>query len=153
MLSQKLQADQLTALKSGDKEKLETLRFTISRIKNQEIEKREELTDDETVAVLKKIVRELHESLDAAEKGQRNDLIDKSKKQIDILAPYLPEEISDEELKKTVEEIIERNKHLFRTDLPAGRQDKKAIIGICMKELRSKADPARIMTVLQPYLQ
>lgn len=146
MLRQKLQDDQLSALKSGNKEVLEILRFVIAKVKNQEIEKKEELNDEETLTVLKKVVRELNESKDAAVKADRKDLIDQNEKQIAVLSPYLPQELSDEELGKEIQAVLDKNKELFETN-------KKAIIGICMKELRSKADGTRIMKLLQPHLQ
>ncbi len=145
MLRQKLQEDQLAALKSGNKEVLEVLRFVIAKVKNQEIEKKAELNDDETVQVLKKVVRELNESKEAAEKGNRQDLIDQNVAQINILTPYLPAELSDEQLGAEIDRVIAANKDLFETN-------KKAIIGLCMKELRSKADGTRIMKILQPRL-
>ena len=145
MLRQKLQEDQLAALKSGNKEVLEVLRFVIAKVKNQEIEKKAELSDDETVQVLKKVVRELNESKEAAEKGNRQDLIDQNVAQINILTPYLPAELSDEQLGAEIDRLIAANKDLFETN-------KKAIIGLCMKELRAKADGTRIMKILQPRL-
>lgn len=144
MLRQKLQEDQLTALKSKDSEKLSVLRFVISQIKNKEIDKKSELNDEETIAVLKKIAKELKESIEAFEKGDRDDLVENSKKQLNIVSQYLPAEISDDELKKEVEKIIGDNKSLYD-------QNPKAIIGICMKLLKSKADPSRIMKVLSAY--
>ncbi len=146
MLRQKLQDDQLKALKSGNKEVLEILRFAISKLKNLEIEKKTELNDEETVVVLKKVVRELNESKDAAVKAGRQDLIEQNEKQIAIIAPYLPKELSDEDLEKEIQTVLEKNKELFESN-------KKAIIGICMKELRSKADGTRIMKLLQPHLR
>lgn len=146
MLRQKLQDDQLKALKSGNKEVLEILRFAISKLKNLEIEKKTELNDEETVVVLKKVVRELNESKDAAVKAGRQDLIEQNEKQIAIIAPYLPKELSDEDLEKEIQTVLEKNKELFESN-------KKAIIGICMRELRSKADGTRIMKLLQPHLQ
>lgn len=144
MLRQKLQEDQLKALKSGDKNKLQVLRFIISKIKNKEIEKKEELNDEETLIILKKFAKELKESIQAFEKGNRADLVEENKKQLEIVSQYLPAEISDEDLKKEIEKIITDNKTLYD-------QNPKAIIGICMKLLRSKADPSRIMKVLSSY--
>lgn len=144
MLRQKLQEDQLKALKSGDKNKLQVLRFIISKIKNKEIEKKEELNDEETLIILKKFAKELKESIQAFEKGNRADLVEENKKQLEIVSQYLPVEISDEDLKKEIEKIITDNKTLYD-------QNPKAIIGICMKLLRSKADPSRIMKVLSSY--
>lgn len=140
-----MQDDQLSALKSGNKEVLEILRFVISKVKNQEIEKKQELSDEETLIVLKKIVRELNESKVAAEKGDRKDLVDQNLKQIEILSKYLPKELTDEELEIEIQTVLDKNKELFVSN-------KKAVIGICMKELRSKADGTRIMALLQPHL-
>lgn len=145
MLRQKLQDDQLTALKSGDKAKLEIVRFVLAKVKNQEIEKKSELNDEETLAVLKKVVRELNESKEAAVKGDRKDLVEQNEAQLAMLAPYLPAELSDEQLDSEIRAVIKKNKEVFD-------KDKKAIIGLCMKELRSKADGARIMKLLQPLL-
>lgn len=148
MLRQKLQDDSIIALKSGDKEKLSVLRFIISQIKNKEIEKNPpkggELDDNETVGVLKKFAKELKESIDAFEKGKRKDLVDINKRQLEIVSQYLPAEISEENLKKEIEKIINENKSVYD-------QNPKAIIGLCMKQLKSKADPSRIMKILSSY--
>ena len=148
MLRQKLQEDQIVALKSGDKTKLEILRFILAQIKNKEIDKNPpaggELNDEEALVVIKKVTKELKESIEAFEKGGRKDLSDDSKKQLKIVSVYLPAEISDEELYEEVEKVIKENQAVFD-------KNKKSIIGICMKQLKSKADPGRIMKVLSSY--
>ncbi len=141
MLKQKLQDNQIQALKSGDKDKLSVLRYILAQIKNKEIDKQADLSEDDVIGVLKKITKELRESITAFEKGERNDLVDEYKKQLDIVTPYLPKEMSDEELEKTINGLIEKNKELFD-------RNQKAIIGICIKELRSKADSSRIIAIL-----
>ncbi|KKQ24471.1 MAG: hypothetical protein US40_C0003G0009 [Candidatus Roizmanbacteria bacterium GW2011_GWC2_37_13] len=137
MLRQKLQDDSLAALKTGDKEKLSVLRFIIAQIKNKEIDKNPpaggELNDEETLVVLKKIAKELKESIEAFEKGNRPDLVKENKKQLVVVSQYLPAEITEEELKKEIEKIIADNKAIYD-------QNPKAIIGICMKQLKAKAD-------------
>lgn len=145
MLRQKLQDDQIAALKAGDKTKLNVLRFILAQVKNKEIDKKSELTDEETLVVLKKVIKELKESVEAFEKGGRKELSDDSKKQLKIASVYLPAEISDEELKQEVEKIIKENQTVFDNN-------QKAIIGICMKQLKSKVDPGRIMKILQEFL-
>lgn len=149
MLRQKLQDDQIIALKSGDRDRLSVIRFIIAQIKNQEIEKNPpaggELNDEEVIAVMKKIAKELRESIEAFEKGGRKDLVEENKKQLGIVTKYLPVEISDQELKKEIEKIIKENQAVFDNN-------KKAVIGICMKALKSRADPSRIMEVLSPHL-
>ncbi|MEK7110065.1 MAG: GatB/YqeY domain-containing protein [Patescibacteria group bacterium] len=149
MLRQKLQDDQVAALKSGEKLKLNVLRFILAQIKNKEIDKNPpaggELTDEETMVVLRKVIKELKESVEAFEKGGRKDLLDDSKKQLEFTSVYLPAEISDEELGIEIKKVIKENQAVFDNN-------QKAIIGICMKHLKSKADPGRIMKMLQTFL-
>lgn len=141
MLRAKLQDEQLKALKSGDRQRLDTLRFILSQVKNKEIEKKAELNDEETIAVLQKFKRELNESLEAASKGERTELKKQCEAQLKITEEYLPAELSDAELKSEVERIISENKDLYD-------KNPKAIIGVLMKELKSKAESSRILRVL-----
>ena len=142
MLRQKLQDDQITALKAGEKTRLSVLRFILAQIKNKEIDKKSLLDDEETLIVLRKVIKELKESVEAFEKGGRIELTEDSKKQLEFASVYLPAEISDEELKGEIEKVIKENQAVFNNN-------QKAIIGICMKQLKSKADPGRIMKTLQ----
>lgn len=146
MLRQKLQDDQIAALKSGDKTKLNVLRFILAQIKNKEIDKKSDLNDEEVLVVLRKVIKELKESVEAFEKGGRKDLLDDNKKQLEIASVYMPAEISDADLKGEVEKVIKENQAIFDNN-------QKAIIGICMKQLKSKADPGRIMKVLQGIIK
>ena len=145
MLRQKLQDDSILALKAGDKTRLSVLRFILAQVKNKEIDKQSELNDEETMVVLRKVIKELKESVEAFEKGGRKELLEDSKKQLEIALVYLPAEIGDDELKKKIERVIKENQAVFDNN-------QKAIIGLCMKELKSKADPGRIMKTLQAFL-
>ncbi len=142
MLRQKLQDDQIKALKSGDKVSLTVIRFVISQVKNREIEKKSELNDEEILVVLKKFAKELKESIDAFTKGNRQELVEENKKQLEVVSLYLPKEISDEELASEMDKILEENKSLVDTN-------PKAVIGVVMGKLKSKADPGRIMPLLR----
>jgi len=145
MLRKELQDQLIACLKAGEKDKLSLLRLILSQIKNREIEKNPpaggELNDEEVIVVIRKMVKELKESIEAFEKGNRNDLVTEYKKQLIIVSTYLPSEISDEELKAEIEKIIAENKAVFE-------QNQKKIIGICMGRLKTKADPSRIMKML-----
>lgn len=142
MLQQKLQTDQITALKAGDKKRLETLRYILAQIKNKEIEKRAPLTDEEVTTVLRKITKELKESIESFEKGNRTDLAQEYKGQYEIATAYMPAEISDEELKQAVEDLKQKHIDVFQ-------KNPKQLIGICIRELKQKAEPARIMQCLK----
>lgn len=141
MLSAKLQEDQLVALRAGDRDQLDVLRYILSQIKNKEIEKKDTLTDEEVLVILKKITRELKDSIESFEKGGRDDLVAGNKKQLEIISTYLPEELSEEELENEVKVIIAQNSDL-------AKQNSKALIGICVGRLKAKADPSRIVPLV-----
>ena len=141
MLRQTIQADQLQALKSGDKGRLDVLRFILSQIKNKEVDKKAELNDDETLDVIRKYVKQLNESIEAFEKGNRPQLAADSQAQKKIANEYLPQQLSDEELSAEIKKVIDENKELYE-------KSPKAIIGKCMQALKNKADSARVMAVL-----
>lgn len=142
MLYQQLQAEQITALKSKDTLKLQTIRGIIAQIKNKEIEKKTALSEEEVVSVIKKTKKELLESIESFTKGGRADLTEESQKQLLIVNAYLPPELSDDELQKAVAALVEGNKEAIA-------KNPKAIIGICMKELKNKAESSRILAALQ----
>ncbi len=144
MLRQTIKDDQIKALKAHDQLTLNTLRYILAQIKNKEIEKRAELTDDEVISVLRKQTKELHESIEAFKKGERNDLVTEYEKQLQITSSYLPKEISDDELKKEIERIMAENKELQQ-------KNPKALIGIAMKQLKNKAGSARILKILNSH--
>lgn len=85
MIKQKLQEQQLTALKAKDTKKLALLRYILAQIQNKEIDKKGLLTDEETTGLLQKIAGQLKESIEAAIKARRNDLVDEYKGQLEIL--------------------------------------------------------------------
>lgn len=141
MIRQKIQEDQIAALKSGDKAKLEVLRYILAQIKNKEVDKKAELNDDETLDVIRKYVKQLNESIDAFEKGDRPQLAAESQAQKEIATQYLPQQLSDEALQTEIQKIIDANRELYE-------KNAKAIIGKCMQELKNKADSTRIMALL-----
>ncbi|MCX7881018.1 MAG: GatB/YqeY domain-containing protein [Patescibacteria group bacterium] len=141
MLKQKLQQDQINALKTGQKEKLAVIRYVLAKIKNKEIEKQSQLNDEETIAVMRKILKELEETLVAAKNNQRQELVEKTNQEIEIISSYLPQELSDEQLKEEVEKIIKTNQEIYQ-------KNPKAIIGLCVKALKTKANPQRIIKIL-----
>lgn len=142
MLAIQLQTEQIQALKSGDAKRLSVLRYILAQIKNKEIEKKTMPSDEEVMVILRKIAKELKESIDAFEKVGREELVDKNKYELGVVMSYLPAQISDEELMVEVKKIIEENKELYA-------KNAKAIIGIAIKKLKDKADSSRIMATLQ----
>lgn len=142
MIKQQLQADQLQAMKAKDSAKLDTLRYILAQIKYQEIEKKVELTDEEVVQIMRKESKKLQDAITSFNSAGRADLAAEYKAQLDIYAHYLPVEMTDDDLKAEIQQIIDRNADLFKSN-------PNALIGMCIKELKSKADSGRISQIVR----
>lgn len=95
------------AMRSKDSLKLNTLRFLQSAIKNREIELRPQpLTDEESMSVLKKLVKQRKESIEQYKAGNRQDLVDQEAAELKILETYLPAQMSKDQVEKLVSDVI-----------------------------------------------
>jgi hypothetical protein len=101
-----LQADLTAAIKSGDTLKRDVLRMASSAAYNTEKAQRQPLTDEQLTAVIGREVKTRRESVDAFRQGGREDLATKEEAEIAILATYLPEQLSDDEIAGLVREAI-----------------------------------------------
>jgi len=106
-LKERLKADMKEAMKAKDKVKLSTIRMINSLIKNAEIEKRGELTDEEIIQLLMKYAKQRKESIEMYEKGGRQDLVEKEKAELAVVESYLPKQMSEEEIREVVKQTIE----------------------------------------------
>ena len=93
-------------MKSGEKRKVEIVRFILSHLKNEEKEKKRDLETSETIQILKRLLKRNHESFEQFNKAGRDDLASKEKEEMEVIQSYLPEEISEEELIKIIKETI-----------------------------------------------
>ena len=104
---EKIQEDMYTAMKSGEKEKANTLRNIMSKLKDKQIEKREALSDEEEVKILQTLVKQRKESIDLYEKGGRSELVAIEKQEMDIINSYLPKMMSEDTIKDIVKSVID----------------------------------------------
>ncbi len=103
---EKIQTDMYGAMKSGEKEKANTLRSIISKLKDKQIEKRDTLTKEEEIKVLQTLVKQRKESIDLYQKGGRNELAEIESKEMDIINSYLPTMMNEDGVKKIVQSVI-----------------------------------------------
>jgi len=109
MLTTQISSDLKDAMKNKDALKVSVLRMMISAFNNEAInlmKKDQGLSDDEAIKVLKREVKKRKDSIEQYNIGGRRELADKEKSEIDIIQKYLPKELSEEELKKIVAEVI-----------------------------------------------
>ena len=136
---------QKEALKAHDEARLAVLRMLWSAIRNQEIEKgHTELKDDEVQKMAATQIKQLKDAAVDFARGDRQDLVAKSEAEIKILQAYLPEQMSDEELKSLVEKII-KEFGLSGTDVGKA-------MGSVMKEVKGRADGNRVKEVVSKIL-
>ena len=106
-INNQIQNDMYNAMKSSDKEKANTLRTTLAKLKDKAIEKREDLTKEEEIKVLQTLVKQRKESIELYEKGGRNELAEAEQKELEILNNYLPKMMDDSDIKNIVKSVID----------------------------------------------
>ena len=105
-LLKKIQDDMYTAMKAGEKDTSNTLRTTLSKLKDKQIEKRDEVSEEEIIKIIQILVKQRKESIDFYIKGGREELADIERNEINLLTNYLPQMISEEDIKSIVENVI-----------------------------------------------
>ncbi|SMO50425.1 GatB/YqeY domain-containing protein [Melghirimyces algeriensis] len=105
-LIERLNEDMKTAMKKKDKTTLSVIRMVRSSLKNKEIDLKRTLTEEEALGVISKELKQQKESLQDFEQAGREDLVEKAQMNIEVLKQYLPEPLSEEELRKIVRETI-----------------------------------------------
>ena len=103
---EKVQVDMYAAMKSGEKEKANTLRNVLSKLKDKQIEKRETLSIEEEIKILQALVKQRKESIDLYEKGGRSELVAIEEQEMNIINSYLPKMMSDDNIKDIVKNVI-----------------------------------------------
>ena len=132
--------------KESGKLRLSVIRMARANIKNIEIDEKRELNDDEVLAVLMKEVKMRQDSLEEFTKAGREELVEQAKQEIAILRKYLPEQLSDEELKALVEEAVAETG-------AAGPKDMGKVMAALMPKTKGRADGKRINTMVRELLK
>lgn len=143
--------DQITtdlneALKGGDSVKVSTLRFLISNVNNAKIAKGSELTDEEVLGEIAKDAKRHKESIEAYDKAGRSELAEKEKKELEILSEYLPQQLSNEEIAKFVEEAISQTGASTVSDI--GK-----VMSAVMEKVKGKADGSTVSAIVKEKLE
>lgn len=143
---EKVNSDLVTAMKEQNKFTLSVLRMLKSALKNEEINKKSSLTDDEVLAVIKKQVKTRKDSKEEYLTYNRTDLADNLEKEIEILNKYLPEELSDEELEKIIDETIKELN-------PDGMKGMGLVIKTVGSKCGAAADMKKVSSMVREKLQ
>jgi uncharacterized protein YqeY len=132
-LRERLQADTTAAMRSGDVLRRDVLRMVQSAVYNVEKAKRITLTEDDVTGVVTREVKTRRESIEAFRKGGREDLAAKEEAEIAILAGYLPESLTEDELRALVEQAVAETG-------AASARDMGKVMGWLSPRIRGRAD-------------
>ncbi|MCK5860479.1 MAG: GatB/YqeY domain-containing protein [Abyssibacter sp.] len=105
-LKDRITADMKTAMREKDKERLATIRMLTAAIKQREVDERIELTDDDVIAIVEKLVKQRREAEAQYRAGDRADLADQEASEAALLADYLPEQLDDAEIDQLVDDAV-----------------------------------------------
>jgi uncharacterized protein len=105
-LKERITEDMKAAMRASDKESLSTIRMAQAAIKQREIDERISLDDAQTIAVIEKMIKQRRESILQFEKGNREDLAAIERREIDLLQAYLPEQLSEAELDRIIQDAL-----------------------------------------------
>lgn len=144
-LKERLTDDMKSALRNRETVRLGLVRMIRAQIKNREIAKGSELVDEEAVEVVSSLIKSRKEALEFAVKGDRKDLVAQAEEELEILASYLPEQLSEEEIRSVVREAIEQSG-------AAGPGDLGRVMGAVMPRVKGRADGRLVNTIVRECL-
>lgn len=140
-----IQEEVKISLKSGDKFKASTLRLIVSELKLEEKNKSSELTNEESVTIMARMIKQRKDSITQFESANRLELAQKEKDEIGIIQTFLPEQISDSDLSSLIEEII---KKIGAESI----KDMGKVMGALKPKIVGKADPGFASSIVKKLL-
>lgn len=132
-LLERLNEDMKVAMKNKDKHKLSVIRMIKSSLQNEAIKLGRDLKEDEELTVLSREVKQQKDSLREFETAGRSDLVEKIQTELTYVEHYLPEQLSEDELKTIIQDAIQQTKATSKSDM--GK-----VMGVVMPKVKGKAD-------------
>ncbi|MEK0313004.1 MULTISPECIES: GatB/YqeY domain-containing protein [unclassified Cohnella] len=145
-LADRLNEDMKQAMRAQDKFRLTTIRMVRAAVKNQEIELRRPLEDNEVIEILSREVKQRKDSLQEFGKAGRDDLATAVASEIDIISEYLPTQLDEEEIKTLVTQTIQETGASSKADM--GK-----LMGALMPKVKGRADGKLVNQIVQQLLQ
>ncbi len=144
-LIDRIHEDLKRSMKAKDGNRVSVLRFLLSSIQNREIEKKDALDDDEVLSEISSSAKRRRESIEAFKEGDRADLVEKEEAELAVLQEYLPEQLSPDEIRGVVEEVVKAVGAESASDL--GKVMKEL-----MPRLRGRADGNLVNEIVRQVL-
>ena len=144
-LVKKLDEEIISAMKEKNTLKLNTLRGVKAAMKQANIDHKKEINDELLIDVVSKEIKTRNESIKEFEKGNRDDLINKTKEEIEVLSTYLPEQLTEEELNEIIDKV-------FNEVNPTGMSDMGKVMGKVTPLVKGKADMGLVSSIIKSKL-
>lgn len=144
-LKAQITEDMKSAMRAGERDKLATIRLILAAIKQVEVDTRNDLDDDQVLAILDKMVKQRRESISQFEQAGRDELAAKENQEITLIQEYLPEQLTEDEITSLIDEAI-------ASTGAESMRDMGKVMGQLKPKLQGRADmgavSARIKTKL-----
>ncbi|MCX7215892.1 MAG: GatB/YqeY domain-containing protein [Burkholderiales bacterium] len=144
-LKETLSEDMKSAMRAKDSEKLATIRLINAAIKQREVDERIELGDDQVLSVIEKMIKQRKDSITQFEAGGRQDLADKEKSEITVLAAYMPAQMSEAEVQAEVATAVTQAG-------ASGPQDMGKVMAVLKPKLAGRADMTAVSALVKAAL-
>ena len=144
-LKDRITQDVKDAMRARDKPRLATLRLITAAIKQREVDERIELDDTQVTLVLDKMVKQRRESIVQFEKAGRDDLIAIENSELEIITPYLPEQLGEDEINALIDTALEQT---GATSI----KDMGKVMGLLKPKLQGKADMGAVSALIRSRL-
>lgn len=144
-LKEQLTNDMKEAMKAHDKDRLAVIRMVRGAVRQQEIDGKKELGDEDVLAVISKEVKMRRDSIEEFRKGGREDLVEKTEAEIAVLMPYLPAQLSEEEIRGLVQAAVEQTG-------VASPKDMGKVMGVLMPKVKGRADGKTVNAIVRSML-
>lgn len=145
-LNEKLAQDLKEAMKAKDETKTAVIRQIKTAVMNAEIKSKKEMTDDDIVSVIFSLSKAHNESIESFTKGNRPELADKEKQELEIIMSYLPKQLTDDELREIVKETI------AAVNAQSAKEMGK-VMGAVMPKVKGRADGTKIGVIVREFLK
>jgi uncharacterized protein len=144
-LRERINDDMKTAMKARDSEKLGAIRLLQSALKQKEVDERIEITDDVVLGVIEKMLKQRKDSIEQYTAGNRMDLVAKEQFEVGVLQVYMPEQLSDADLAKILDEVVAETG-------ATGAKDMGKVMNALRPKVAGRADMGKLSGVVKARL-
>ncbi|HAV36380.1 MAG TPA: GatB/YqeY domain-containing protein [Noviherbaspirillum sp.] len=144
-LKEQISNDMKAAMRAKEAGKLATIRLLLAEIKRKEVDEQIEVNDQQTIAIVEKMIKQRKDSITQFEAGNRPDLAEIEKAELDVLVAYMPAGLSDEEIAAEVAAAVAASG-------AAGPQDMGKVMGIVKPKLAGRADMTVVSNLVKKAL-